>query len=157
MPDDEYIVIRRPGADGDGCLSVFVCLLLFGLYVWFRSWFDDYAPHSPLFKFIAVFYHYTAAVPWRGYWGLHPTSFPRINALLGGLGVLAVPGLLLWFGYKQQSFSKRTQTQLNLLWLVLRFGALIFVAPIVVGIAWLVFLGIWNLLLLLVHWLFQKT
>jgi hypothetical protein len=157
MANDEYIVIRRQGPAGDGCVSIIVCLILFGLYVWFRSWFDDYAPHSPLFRFIAAFYHHAAAAPWRAYWGLNPTPFPRINGLLGVLGMLAVPALLFWLAYKQKSFPEKTQARLNLLWIILRFGIFIFAAPIMVGIVWLILLGIWNLLVLLVHWLLEKT
>jgi hypothetical protein len=157
MAYDEYIVVRRSGPDGDGCLTASVCLVLFGLYVWFRSWFDDYAPHSPLFRFIGAFYHYTAVVPWRAYCSVQPTPYPRVNFLLGGFGLIAIPALLLLLSHKQPSFSKKTQAQLNGLWIVLRIALWIFIAPIVVGIVWLITLGIWNLLLLLGKWLFEKA
>lgn len=157
MDDDEIIIIRRRPKDGSGCLFAVGCGVLFLLYAWFRNWFDEYAPHSPLFRFISSFYHFAVAVPWNAYCGLQPTPYPRINVLLGGVGLIVVPALLLLLSHKQESFSKKTQSRLNVLWIVLLIALWIFLAPLVVGIVWLITLGIWNLLLLFGEWLFKKT
>jgi hypothetical protein len=136
-------------------IAVFVVVIV--LCAWFYAWFEDYAAHSPLFQFISAFYHYVTAVPWRAYWSLAPTSSAGINGLMGVLGLVSVPATLIWLRRKQEFLPPRTQRRLSRLWIVLCIAALIFVAPVLTGIFWLISLGIWNLVLLLIHSFFKKT
>jgi hypothetical protein len=146
-----------PSSESNSCLSGLVFVVVIVLCAWFYAWFEDYAAHSPLFQFIGAFYHYVTAVPWRAYWSLAPTSSAGINGLMGILGLVSVPATLIWLRRKQEFLPPRTQRRLSRLWIVLCIAALIFVAPVLTGIFWLISLGIWNLVLLLIHSFFKKT